>query len=475
MKLSLIYKYGLYSLCLLAGAGVITSCNDDIVVDSQYDPTRLLEVQNSPFHLYDGSTGRNNAVIEIYEETYTATVKASFSKNVSTTTEVKVKYEDSEAYLNAYNTSHGTNFVLFPKELVELDKEGNLTITPAEKTGEISVKLKTDDALLEEDQTYLLPITVQSNTPDVSDPKTYCNYLVKDLRKSDNAFKGEDVIRGCLFFEVNDVNPLNAFQYQLENGKYVWDAVVLFAANINYDSEAGRPRVQCNPNVQFLLDNTEQFLQPLRKRGIKVILGLLGNHDMTGLAQLSDRGAKDFAREVAQYCYAYKLDGVNFDDEYSKSPDLSNPALTYRSSAAGSRLCYETKKAMPDKMVTIYQYGSFYSLQSVDGADPSEFVDLIVPDYGAAGSPQGNITFKNCAGMAMEFARGSGGSLSATTANRLKSNGYGWYMGFSANPNNYTKVLYRIQGGMQTLYGSSLKKADFYYKKNDPNPTPRQY
>lgn len=103
--------------------------------------------------------------------------------------------------------------------------------------------------------------------------------------------------------------------------------VVLFAANINYDAEAGRPRVQCNPNVQYLLDNNETLLQPLRRRGVKVLLGLLGNHDITGLAQLSEQGAKDFAREVAQYCKAYNLDGVNYDDEYSNSPDLSNRLL----------------------------------------------------------------------------------------------------------------------------------------------------
>lgn len=50
--------------------------------------------------------------------------------------------------------------------------------------------------------------------------------------------------------------------------------------------------------------------------------------------RLSEQGAKDFAREVAQYCKAYNLDGVNYDDEYSNSPDLSNPSLTNPSTAA---------------------------------------------------------------------------------------------------------------------------------------------
>ena len=84
--------------------------------------------------------------------------------------------------------------------------------------------------------------------------------------------------------------------------------MVLFAANINYDAASGRPYVKCNPNVQYLLDNNETLIQPLRKRGIKVILGILGNHDMAGVAQLSPQGCKDFARELARYCYAYDLE-----------------------------------------------------------------------------------------------------------------------------------------------------------------------
>lgn len=189
------------------------------------------------------------------------------------------------------------------------------------------------------------------------------------MRNAGDAYKGEGVMQGYLFFEVNDVNPLNTLSFQLENGKLLWDVVVLFAANINYDAEAGRPRVQCNPNVQYLLDNNETLLQPLRRRGVKVLLGLLGNHDITGLAQLSEQGAKDFAREVAQYCKAYNLDGVNYDDEYSNSPDLSNPSLTNPSTAAAARLCYETKQAMPDKLVTVFDWGQMYGVATVDGVD----------------------------------------------------------------------------------------------------------
>lgn len=83
---------------------------------------------------------------------------------------------------------------------------------------------------------------------------------------------------------------------------------------------------------------------------MKIIISILGNHDEAGVAQLSDMGAREFARELAAYCRAYNLDGVAFDDEYSNSPDLSNPWLASPSAYAGSRLMYECKAVMPEKL-----------------------------------------------------------------------------------------------------------------------------
>ena len=48
-----------------------------------------------------------------------------------------------------------------------------------------------------------------------------------------------------------------------------------------------------NENVQFLLDNNDKYLQPLRKAGMKIIISILGNHDEAGVAQLSDMGARN--------------------------------------------------------------------------------------------------------------------------------------------------------------------------------------
>lgn len=117
---------------------------------------------------------------------------------------------------------------------------------------------------------------------------------------------------------MNDCNPLNAIEYILEDGQPFFDAVVLFAGNINWDASKQKVYMNANPNVQALLDNSEELLQPLRKKGIKVLLDILGNHDQAGIAGLSDWGCEQFGKELAQICLDYKLDGIGFDDEYSR-------------------------------------------------------------------------------------------------------------------------------------------------------------
>ncbi len=383
-----------------------------------------------------------------------------------------MKVAIDEDYLNTYNQQHGTDNVLLPKNLVSLANDGLLQTPASGGVPSMEVKLAVGDNL-EAGKTYILPLVISQNSSDITiknDADKHCIYFVRDMRQFGDTFKGDDKPKGYLFFEVNDVNPLNALSFQLENGKYLWDVVVLFAANINYDAEAGRPYIKCNPNVQYLLDNNEALLQPLRKRGMKVLLGLLGNHDMAGLAQLSEQGAKDFAREVAQYCKAYNLDGVNYDDEYSTSPDLDNPALGPHGGAA-ARLCYETKLAMPDKLVTIFQYGAFYNLpDKIDEVDVDQWIDIIVPNYGGSAYVIGNtMTKKKCAGLAIEFNLGIG-SFGDHTGDKLLQQGYGWFMGFAPSPIKYNSVFNNLSG-VGKLYGSPLKEPTIFYKKNDPNPS----
>lgn len=460
----------LFGILCCAGTSLCFSCADDLEIGKQFDESSLNSIYENRVFLADGLSGRVSNVVELYVEQYSTTVSMFLSKNASTSTSAKVMID--ETYLKTYNELHNTSFEMLPADIVTLGNEGIMKV--AEKGKQLDVELTFHvENQLEAGKTYALPLAIADNSSDImikDEENRHCVYLMKDMRAFGDAFKGEDKPKGFLFFEVNDVNPLNAFSFQLENGKYLWDVVVLFAANINYDAEAGRPYVKCNPNVQYLLDNNETLLQPLRKRGIKVLLGLLGNHDMAGLAQLSKQGAKDFAREVAQYCYAYNLDGVNYDDEYSGMPDIDNPSFVYPSTEAAARLCYETKQAMPDKLVTVFDYGQMYGVDSVDGVDADEWIDIVVPNYGGTAYPIGNMSKRKCAGLAMEFNLGVGSNLSSQTVKHLLAGNYGWYMGFAPFPDRYNSIFRRLSGA-EELYGSRLKEPTIFYKKNDPNPS----
>lgn len=461
------------TLALVVGCiATLASCSDDLDIGKKINESDYDGIYKNTAYLRDGKTNLLSNVVELYTDTYTTTVRMNLTKEGSVDTKAKVVI-DAE-YLAKYNKEHETDFEIYPMDNIIFSNEGTFSVNSNATSADIEMTIEASDNL-EEGKTYAIPLAISEHSNDIvaSDTK-HCIYYVKDLRSAGDAHKTgpngeEDPVKGFLFFEVNNVNPLNALAFELENGKLVWDVVVLFAANINYDPAAGRPRVQCNPNVQFLLDNNETYLQPLRKRGIKVLLGLLGNHDMTGLAQLSDQGAKDFARELAQYCKAYNLDGVNYDDEYSKWPDPSNPALTDPSTDAAARLCYETKRMMPDKLVTVFAYGSMYGTSSVDGVDAKEWIDIVVPNYGGSARPIGELTNKECAGLAAEFNLNIGGSLSSYTAQGLINNGYGWHMGFDLKPTNFDRSANRLSG-VETLYGSKLKGISTYYKNRDPKP-----
>ena len=465
-------KIKYFTLSLMAAFGIsastfLTSCEDTLEIAGNTDESEYENIYENSVSLKDSKSNLGSTVLEMYGDTYTASLKVEFSKESQAST-VIIKIDND--YLANYNQQHGTDYELFPAKLVSLNNDGVINIAEGQKKAELDFTLHTSNEL-KDNTTYALPLTVEfaneSRSVD-STPKAHCLYLVKNLSNLSNCFKGEDKVKGYLFFEVNDVNPLNALSFELENGKLLWDVVVLFAANINIDSSTGRPRVQCNPNVQYLLDNNETLLQPLRKRGIKVLLGILGNHDAAGVAQLSKSGAKDFANELAQYCKAYHLDGVNFDDEYSDSPDLSNPALTNKSTSAAARLCYETKQAMPDKLVTVFAYGSMYGVDNVDGVDAKEWIDIAVPNYGSIAYPIGAMTKKQCAGAAIEFNLGYG-SLSQY-ASRLKSDGFGWFMCFAPSPKKFNDNFGRLYQGCKVLYDCNLKAPTVFYKKNDPKP-----
>ena len=413
-------------------------------------------------------------------------VKVKLSVTAAAASDVEVKLFYDEGYLREYNyiNKEQGEAVLYPKEKVTIPADGKIVLKAGQTESE-EVEVKLDATGLSMGSPYLLPLYLKAvENAAVKQAECRVNVLVKKQNPKQ--------IKNVVYFEVNDCNPLNALEYELADGTPFFDAVILFAANINFNRAEDVVYLSNNPNVQALLDDSEIYLQPLRKKGIKVYLGLLGNHDAAGLCQLSDWGAQQWAQEVAEACKTYKLDGVNLDDEYSSSPDLNNHWFAPRSAAAGARLCYELKKALKatcpwETEVSTFAYGQLYSLptsvkdlETGEDQSISKWLDFHVANYGGTTSPYGDLTKAQCSGMSLELNRGYG-SITEDSARNMKNQGYGWCMWFAFDPSGTGTVnsnRYRSDGFIKAaakgFYDQELKEPTGVWNKigegkYDPN------
>ena len=158
---------------------------------------------------------------------------------------------------------------------------------------------------------------------------------------------------------------------------------------------------------------------------------------------------------------AYELDGVFFDDEYSSYG--SYPGFVTPSVEAASRLCYECKRIMPDKLIEVYVYGRTSSLTTIDGHKPGEYIDYALQDYGRYGdlspyyedlSPKGMIQGSS------EF--GQGRIISLNTARSIKTDGYGGTMVFGLTPRN--GYVTRLNNITRAFYGEETVLTGSYAK-----------
>ena len=414
-----------------------------------------------------------------------ATVKANITIPQAVSEDVVVDIVYDEAYLSEYNYNQGAEYLLFPKD--KATYAATLTIK-AGQTKSDDMEITLDGSSLGFGSGYLVPLraSVKKDSGVTVDRKhNRANFVL--MRQN------AKTIKNVLYFEVNDCNPLNALEYVLEDGTPFFDAVILFSANINYNSGRDRVYLHNNPNVQALLDETDVYIQPLRKKGIKVYLGILGNHDAAGVCQLSDWGCHEWAKEVADAVKEYKLDGVSLDDEYSSGPISGNPWFTnYPNSKAGSQLMLELKLAMKEACywpteVSYFVWGNLNQVSECNAWNPetdqkggsatgqsykpSQFVDFFVANYGGNSYAHADFTNKNCSCMSIECNLGRGG-IDENRARQWKESGYGWCMWFAFDPSgtgsiqsNFWRSFPMMQAAARGFYDQELKRPTGVYNK----------
>ena len=364
--------------CLLTTSFVLfglgfTACEEDIKLDTVGDYGNINGVYGAVKNV---SGARDLSAITVFGSN-NGTGQLFFELTNKASDAVTVRLKVDKDALDAYNAANGTSYAMYPENRVTIANSGTVSIAAgSQKSDAVSISVASNG---EVGSTYALPISaeVTAGGAAISAANKSYIYLVKpfgaipDIRKSTG-------ITAIGYIEVNDVNLLNAGEYVMSStGKPLLEIVNIFAANINYDGERKRAYVNCNTNVMEVLKNADKYIRPLQAKGIKVCLTILGNHDEAGVANLSDEAAADFARELKSYVDVYGLDGVDFDDEYSRYNTTNpSPGFVAPSKAASARLMYECRKIMPDKLILFYDYGDYAPSGFVEGIAVGDILDF---------------------------------------------------------------------------------------------------
>jgi hypothetical protein len=255
---------------------------------------------------------------------------------------------------------------------------------------------------------------------------------------------------GICYVEVNNNNILNVGSYKLQtSGKYLFNVVNIFAANINYDTGRGRPYLYCNNNVTKVLTNADTYIKPLQAKGMKVVLTILGNHQGAGLCNFPTReSARDFAQQLAHTVNTYGLDGIDFDDEYS---DYGNNGTGQPNASSFVMLVQELKALLPDKIITFYYYGPAASRLSWNGLRVGDYVNYSWnANYGTFSAPNVPPLTNAQISPAAVWLGNTSNSTTTSLATQTKNGGYGVFMWYDLHGTNETSQL---SAGTQTLFG----------------------
>ena len=437
----------------MLGIALVVSCSESIEVPLVSE-SGYKTLENNLAFITD-KYGCSNQDSLVFNEKGSTDFYVNLVEAAKANEEYTLSY-DAKA-LGNYNQAHGTTFEALPESLVKVSGTAMVN-AGAKQSSKVAVSYTTATDL-KENGVYAIPLSVKGASQ-TSKEKGEFVLFVRDI-KMPNCHKDNGLqVISCM--EVNDANPLHNLCYTLkESKKYVFDQVILFSGNINYNAETGEVYNYNNENVQHLLDYKEKYLKPLQEKGMKVILGILGNHDRSGVANLTKEGAIKFAQELKAVVDAYELDGIFFDDEYSSYGNY--PGFASPSNEAASRLCYECKRIMPDKLIEVYVYSRTGSLSSVDGHKPGEFIDYALQDYGRYGDLSSNYEGLSPKGMiqgSSEF--GQGRIISFNTATAIKTDGYGGTMVFGLTPRN--GYVSRLNNITRAFYGEETVLTGSYAK-----------
>ena len=209
----------------------------------------------------------------------------------------------------------------------------------------------------------------------------------------------------------------------------VIDHVILFASNIR--GTASSVQLYHNPNQTHILNNINTLVKPLQDKGIKVLLGLLGDHTGVGFANLTNEDVaagdtllNDFAYQIADCVNTYGLDGVDFDDEYAEYGKISGTPTP--STTNFGLLIQKVRELLPNKLITVFHFGGYtYFDQTTMNA-----ISYMWPNFGCSANPPSGLPKSKWAKLSLHYTN-STPSQSVIEGCASNYSGYGAVMSFN--------------------------------------------
>jgi hypothetical protein len=115
------------------------------------------------------------------------------------------------------------------------------------------------------------------------------------------------------YVDVSKYNPLNALDYTLQDsGTQFFDFVILGEAFVKRGAYSAYLSVP--DYLEKFLKRRGDFIKPLQKKGIRVLLRISGNESIS-IGNLNEEEGRTFANYLYDFLLLYGLDGVEFNDE----------------------------------------------------------------------------------------------------------------------------------------------------------------
>lgn len=294
-----------------------------------------------------------------------------------------------EKIVQSYNTFKGVkDYKLLPSEYYSFSGD---TYQKGVQNTQASLTLKEYTSL--EQGNYLLPLKLQMEDNDLfhmviirkdADYVALSETSKKPMPPASyTCSERTEPMKMVAYVETNDWDIRNMGQFLLKDSKKpVFDIVILFAPNMNYNAKTGKRVLSFNDKLQPIVNDPDKYIKPLKDRGIKVLATILPNHQGVGYFNFQNYDeALDFARECKKYADKLGLDGYDIDEEYARYDVL--PSKPIKAEQSMFWFMKAMKEVMPDKLLTLYDYGHGMSPADRDenGKAVKDYIDYSWANY----------------------------------------------------------------------------------------------